>query len=572
MNAKFRMKRPVDTEGTTQMAKGPLQPRHSLSRRIRLPTTGSPGDVSRLVLLVSTQLCVTFLVCALVGTSVSAQTIASAWEGLRAPTGFGPPDVHGAPGPDGVIATVNLQIEYFSKSGDTIWGPTSLPTFFVGNTGFLSQNSDPKVVFDAGARRFFVIMQENHNSRFWLNLAVSRNADPRTSTSADWLFYRLDATEYASSNSAGGTNYGGDYPGLAVDGQALYVTYRMYAFDTNGLMSGYKGDYTNTALLIMNKNQLLSGTGNLNSLYLPGSGLQPVTPFGANPGNVMYGVDYWNENVGSVRIVAVTDPLGSRTVSTQFLSVAPRGASPPPAPQLDTTNLIPPINRTLNNASLVHGDVWFCGTVGPANGPAMASYIRLRLNGWPSSGSVSVVEDGTVGSTNYWNFCPAIGVNVAGEAVMTWTRSSSSTYPTMMYAYRDAGDTSFASAQVVKASTSFSSSDRWGDYATVWPDPDDGSLWMANEWIRIDTGNWSTWWAQVLTPTKDFYVDWNPPNPSIQDGSLTYPYTTVQAAHLNITHGVIHIFGDHTYNELFTINKAVQLQLYSGSSVTVGQP
>jgi hypothetical protein len=58
-------------------------------------------------------------------------------------------------------------------------------------------------------------------------VAVSRNSDPRSSGAADWIIYRLDATEYAVTNAAGGVNYGGDYPGMAVDNQALYVAYRM---------------------------------------------------------------------------------------------------------------------------------------------------------------------------------------------------------------------------------------------------------------------------------------------------------------------------------------------------------
>ena len=71
-----------------------------------------------------------------------------------------------------MLATVNLGISYYTKSGALIWGPTNLTTFFVGNTGTGNQNADPRVTFDHGSRRFFVIMQEDHNSRFWLNVAV----------------------------------------------------------------------------------------------------------------------------------------------------------------------------------------------------------------------------------------------------------------------------------------------------------------------------------------------------------------------------------------------------------------
>lgn len=518
------------------------------------------------------QMLATLLACALAGTSGFGQAIGNSWEGLHAPTGSVPPDVHGAPGPQGIMATVNLEIAYFTKSGGTIWGPVNLQTFWsgVGNTG--SGLSDPKVIFDPGSRRFFVLMQENTGSHFWFNLALSRSADPRGSTSADWIFYRFDATEFAGGNPAGGVNYGGDYPGFAVDGQALYATYRMYAFNPDGSLNGCGCTFTNAALLIMNKGALIAGSGTLSSLYLTGFNWQPVTPIGGSPGNVMYVVEIGG--AADVWIASVTDPLGSRSVAYQNPAVTDfGGGTTSGAPQLGSVNTIDPINgRTLNNASLVGGDVWFCATRGQPSGPAVAAYYRLRLNGWPSSGSVSVVESSTVGDSSYWNFCPAIGANLAGQVAMTWTRSSSSTYPTMMYAYRNAGDSSFGAPHVVKASTAANNDGRWGDYATVWPDPDDGSLWMANEWTRSDTGTWSTWWAQVLTPATDFYVNWNAPFPFLQDGSLAFPYTTVGAAQANITHGTIHIYGGHNYNEQLTLYKSVVLQLYSGSPFAIGTP
>ena len=435
-----------------------------------------------------------------------------------------------------------------------------------GNTG--AGLSDPKVIFDHDSRRFFVIMQENTGSRFWFNVAVSRNSHPLTSGAGDWRFYRLDATEYAGGNGAGGVNYGGDYPGLAVDGQALYATYRMYAFNPNGTLNGCGCNFTNVALLILNKNNLLNGSGSVASLYLSGFQTQPVTPFGGSPGNVVYLVDQWNSS--SLRILAVSDPLGARTQSSQFLGIVNRGGGPTNgAPQLGSASRIDPIGRTLGNASLCAGDIWFCATDGQPGGPAVASYYRVRLNGWPSSGSPSLVEDSTVGSSSYWNFCPAIGLNQAGDVAITWTRSSSSVSPTMMYAYRSSGDSSFGAEQIARASQTANNDGRWGDYFSTWPDPNDGPLWMTSEWTRSDTATWSTWWAQVQTPARDMYVDNTSPY-FFEFGTLAFPYKTVTRAVNNITRGTIHIAG-HNYGETLTINKEVTLVPYNGSA-TIGAP
>lgn len=500
-----------------------------------------------------------------------AQSITQSWEGVAGPTGSVPPDPHGAPGPEGVLAVVNLQIAYYSKTGALVWGPTGFQTFWtsVGNTG--NGLADPKAIFDHDSRRFYVILQENNGSRFWLNVAVSKNANPQSNTATDWLFYRLDATEYTASNTAGGVNYGGDYPGLAVDSRALYVTYRMYAFNPNGTLNGAGSNYTNTALLILNKNQLNGGTGNVTSLYQNVSGLQPVTPQGGTPDNVMYMVD--NSASNSITIYSVSDPLGVRTVSSRVLTITDRGTGPSSgAPQSGSANLVPVINRTLNNATLALGDVWFCAGRGVAAGPAVSAYYRVRLNGWPTSGNnPTLAEEGTVGNGTDWNLCPAIGANQAGDVVITWTRSSSSIFPAMMVASRKSSDSGFGVPTLIQFSQGPNNDGRWGDFFSVWPDPNDGSLWAVSQWIRASTGTWSTWWAQITMPPRDSFVDLNG-NIFIQNGTSAFPWITVGLAHATITSGTIHIAPGH-YNKPIILNKSVTLVKNGvGGDLVIGAP
>ena len=92
-------------------------------------------------LLPRTLICVrapiaTLLASMLLTGPASGQSIGASWEGIRA-TGFVPPDTHGAPGPNGVIAAVNLTIQYYTKSGATIWGPITARNFWspAGNSG-----------------------------------------------------------------------------------------------------------------------------------------------------------------------------------------------------------------------------------------------------------------------------------------------------------------------------------------------------------------------------------------------------------------------------------------------------
>ena len=541
----------------------------------RMVMKNSSSDHPRVRLWFSAAL----LACLLTIISAHGQSIVQSWEGIRGPDPSGtvgpPPDPHGAPGPAGVIATVNLGISYYTKSGALIWGPTNLPTFFTGNTGTGNQNADPRTIFDQVSRRFFVIMQENHNSTFWLNVAVSRNSDPRSSGAADWITYRLNATKLAAANAAGGVNYGGDYPGLAVDEQALYVTYNLFPLNASGVLAG---SATNAVLLIVNKAQLIAGNGTLASLEFNASTLQPATPRGQSAGNVVYLVA--NGSSSNLNLFAVNDPQGARTVAAQIIPINDVGAGPTnKAPQLGSAFPIDTLaGRMQGNATLANGDLWCCMTRGQPAGPALAAYCRLQLNGWPFSGNNPALgEEGTVGALTDWNYLPSIGANLAGDVAITWTRSSSTRAAAMMVAWRTANVSTFGAPNVVRTSQTpaidldnTGTFSRWGDYFSVWPDPIDGSLWADSEWTRADTGTWSTWWAQISMPGRDFYVNRNAPSPG-QDGSLAHPYKTVDAAHAYITSGTLHIFGG-TYNERLTLNKAVTLEAYSGGPVTIGAP
>lgn len=479
------------------------------------------------------------------------------------------------------MAVVNLRISYYRKDGVLVWGPTGFQTFMssAGNTG--NGMADPKIVFDHDSRRFFVIFQENTGSQFWLNVAVSKNDDPDTNGSDDWLFYRLNATRVAATNPAGGINYGGDYPGLAIDDRALYVTYRMYSFNPNGTLngSGANGGNPSATLLILDKTQLLNGTASVVSLDRNAFEWQPVTPQGGTTANVMYLVE--NSGKDSITITSVTDPLGARTVAQVIFLIIDRGLGPSTgAPQLGSSLTVPTTNRTLGNATLVvskepgvGGDIWFCATRGfTGSNNAVAVFYRVRLNGWPTSGNnPAMIEDDTVGAAGDWNFCPAIGANQKGDVVITWTRSSSTIFPEMMCAWRTATDTSFGTPQSVHASETFNADGRWGDYFSCWPDPSDGGLWITSEWTRAASATWSTWWAKVEMPARDSYVNWFLVDPLHQNGTLANPWELVRSAHLDTTSGTIHIAPGH-YNERITLNKKVTLVANGAGQVVIGAP
>ena len=491
-----------------------------------------------------------------------------------------PPDPHGAAGPKGIIATVNLRITYFAKSGAAIWGPVNLGTFWSSVTNTGNGLSDPRAIYDPGSGRFYVIMQENLTSQSFLNVAVSRNSNPTNSGASDWYFYRLQITE-----SPGGVPTGGDYPGLGVDYQAVYVTYNMWTLP----LTSSSSSFINSQIIILNKSALTNGTltSISGSVDTTGFSVKPVSVLGGNaPGNIAYFVETPLSTTTGVKIWAVGTPLTSPVLNSTSVTVPNNGGAPcPDAPQSGTANRLDTLApETQGNAFWYNGAVWFCHTAGGSAGRAIVYYYKVNLNHYPS-GTPTLAESGGIdGGSGVWNFQPAIGGNAQGDVCLVFSQSSSSTFPTIMYTSRAAGAGSFETPTVLKASTNQYNGSldgtncsmvqlRWGDYATVAADPVDGSFWVCHEWAKTPANNnWSTWWGNISARTINniIYVDlgsaWEYP-----DGSAAMPFPTVKQANAVAYNGnTIRIKNGHYPDAPISFAKQLRVESTNGPATIEG--
>jgi hypothetical protein len=472
--------------------------------------------------------------------ALAQSTVSPGWQGLT--TGACPPDPHGAAGPSGIIATANLSIQYFTKAGDgtSLWGPISLQAFWsnAGNTG--QGLSDPKATYDPVSGHFYVIMQENIANpilQSYLNIAVSKTSDPRSSTAADWYFQRFDITQYLASTS-GLVTYGADYPGLGYDTQAVYVTYNMARMPFTSEES-----WEFEIILIFNKASINNGniptspTTIVN--YDAVGNLQPATVAGpTSPGNQAYFARMYNSS--TIRLYTLTDPLGTPSLSHHDISVPDNGGNPSPATQQNTSIRVDTLDGKLQgNATYFKGWIWACITAGGDADPSQIYIYQFTPNG-------NVVYSTRLGAPNgVWYYQPAVGINRSGQACVVFTSSSASTFPTIMYTVQKP-DGTFETPTAVKPSANFINScanlnnnvSRWGDYAVVSPDPTDDSFWICHEWAQANNTS-STWWARVVTPPPVIYVDsaatpcnhCPPGSCYYQDGSTACPYFSVLEAY-----------------------------------------
>jgi hypothetical protein len=114
-----------------------------------------------------------------------------------------------------VINTTNGVIQWRPKDNpqDTPEFEQPLHSFF----GLAEPSAgDPKVIYDQYAGRFVLILMEWPTATFFL--AVSKTSNPNDG------WWRHSFTNMVV---IGGTTYVGDYPGLAVDDEAIYLTANM---------------------------------------------------------------------------------------------------------------------------------------------------------------------------------------------------------------------------------------------------------------------------------------------------------------------------------------------------------
>ncbi len=478
------------------------------------------------------------------GFLATAEVFSPGWDGMYA-DGTYPPDPHGAAGYYGILQTVNKRMHYYGKDG-TQW-ETSLTSLF-GATGF---TGDVKAIYDtrAGANgHFYVIMEEDHDSSCYgtsdisyCNLAVSKDANPTDGTSGgtspSWKIYKINITQTTHIPPGTTQTYGGDYPGLGVDDNALYITYNMfrlydpvdYPYCLNPEPCSTVTAY-DSQIFALKKSDLNTWAASpfMNTLNTAswgqqdqGFSLQPATPTGGSPGDMAFfaevpvGTSLPVPPTAAVRVWKLNHPLSaSPTLTRQQGMVASnlggqqcyQGAPQrqPSGVRLSTVEGNRTINAVWNNNL-----VWFCSTAG-GTARALPYWYCVDVSNFDTgvNATAGSIDPGTDGSGNaLWGFYPTIGANSRGDICLIFCQSSSGSYPAIAYTWRAASDPiaqGFRPVQVLKQSSSAyhgATSERWGDFGTVTADPGDDTFWISHEYVRTgDNQGWGTWWENLYVP------------------------------------------------------------------------
>jgi hypothetical protein len=420
------------------------------------------------------------------------------------------------------VAVVNSAIEWYTKSGTRQY-QQSLEDFF---SSLLPERwpFDPKVIYDQYTGRFFVVclVKVDNGAGSTTNvsrilLAVSDNSDPN----GTWYLSAIDSNLTIDSS-----DYWADFPGLAVDEEAAYVTANMFTFGSR--------DYGASRLWIIRKG---NGTGGFYdggplsfTLHDPSSqagladqsfSMQPAHVFGA--GGVAPGVGTflvsadWSQGTSElISLIRVDNPLGSPTFTNKFVNLGNiHNSSPtfPEAPQAGTTTKIDAGDRRALQAVWRDNSLWVAHTVNPPSGPdagqATAHWCEINTT---DLNTPILFQQGNIGGEDIapgtHTFYPSIAVDAFGNVGIGFAASAPAIFPGAYYTGRKATDP----AGTVQPSVTLASgidyyvrffdgtSNRWGDYSGVSLDPvDDSTFWVFIEYaltrgtvIDGEDGRWGT--------------------------------------------------------------------------------
>ncbi len=439
-----------------------------------------------------------------------------------------PPDPIGAVGSNHLVSVVNSSIEWHTKSGTQLSskrlgknGSTFTGSFF---EALSPTNSlfDPKVIYDQHSGRFLVVALErkgtavvNATNTSRILLAASATDDP----TGTWYFVAFN-----SKTNLSGTDYWADYPGFAVDEEAIYLTMNMFTFSS--------GDYGGARLWIVNKQSLYTnGPSVVFTVHDPyaaagigsGSTLQPAHVFGSGgvggtAGTFLVGAGWTSGATDSINVIRVDSPLTAPSFVNQFITLGDVHDSTitfPDAPQSGTAVKIETNDERPLHAVWRSNNLYVVNTVVPPTGvnagQATAHWYRINTT---TLSSLALADQGDIGgediATGAHTFFPSIAVDYRGNVGIGFAASASSIFPGAYFTGRlttdSAGTTQTAGTMAAGVDyydrTFGGGRNRWGDYSGIALDPAaDGVFLVFNEYALTrgtpggGDGRWGTRWG-----------------------------------------------------------------------------
>jgi hypothetical protein len=454
---------------------------------------------------------------------------------------YAPSSSNGAAGLTQYVQWVNTAFAVFNKSnGAKIYGPANGNTLWQGFGGPCenTNDGDPVVQYDKIAHRWVMSQDANVNSPsgpYYECIAVSQTED------ATGAWYRY-AYSYTNIN---------DYAKSAVWPDGYYFAYNIF--------SGQ--DFLGAKVCAFDRQAMLAGTSatqvcfDLDPAY---GGVLPSDLDGYTPpanGSPNYVVGYQTNGASSSLNlwkfhVDFATPANSTLTGPSNMAVATFNegcivsggtCSTDIVPQPGTSTLLDslgdrPMYRLAYRNFGDHEALVVNHAVLTGSSKVAVRWYELR----DPNGTPTVYQQATWAPDSDFRFMGSAAMDSQGNMALGYSVSSSTTYPSIRYTGRLAGDTlnTLGSENTILTGTASQTtsgtgvpSHRWGDYTSMAVDPsDDCTFWYTNQYIPSNgVFNWRTRIASFkfpsCTPPPPVAVSVTPSSGSGASGTFSFVYS-----------------------------------------------
>jgi IPT/TIG domain len=279
---------------------------------------------------------------------------------------------------------------------------------------------------------------------------------------------------------------------------------------------------------IIQRSDLIAGTLGVNSsafLAAGPIGMQPATTSSAQAVayEVANGVDCSAPNPGRIAVIAITGTPDAKNLTFPCSALFGTTTSvPPPAAQKGTTAALTTGTDRFLSVSWQANVLWVAGNTGcTPTGDSQRSCVNVEAISATSGGTLGLVTGFPLqGLNGGYLYNPALSVDGAGDAVLTFDESSSTAFESMMVM----GITTsvMSTAATLHTSTTFyqpgaCSTCTWGDYSAAVQDPAHPTdVWVMTE---VTDGNTGTGCATTSTCWNTFVGRYTFAGPTISSVS-----------------------------------------------------
>ncbi|HMA36696.1 MAG TPA: PQQ-binding-like beta-propeller repeat protein [Chloroflexia bacterium] len=420
------------------------------------------------------------------------------WDGVNNLNAVYPPDTNGDVGLNHYVQWVNLSLQIWDKSGNSLVGPINGNGLFgpLGAPCGTRNDGDPIVLYDQLADRWLLTQfaVPGGASGYHQCLAVSTSGDPTGSYNI--YDFKVSATLFD------------DYPKFGVWPDAYYASFNMFNGNT----------YAGPEVWAFNRTAMLNGQAatavlfGLSTAYyslipgdMDGSTLPPAGAPGefASEDQSLFAIDLWKFHVDFVTPgnSTLTGPTQLATGTFTDLCPGTRNCVPQPGTAVGLDGLGVHAMYRLAYRNFGDHESWVFNNAANVSGAGVQGAPHwYELRSTPPGSALTLAQESSYAPDATSRWMASLAMDHFGDMGMGYSASDGTSVRTSIrYTARLITDTANLMTQgegtlMAGSGVQTGPANRWGDYSMMTVDPrDDCTFWYTNEYLATTgTAPWRT--------------------------------------------------------------------------------